>query len=170
MALGSVNPGDRAPSAANRAAYKVYWNKKIEGTLTRWGKVAGRLDRSWNASAVARAAEAGAQAKAQAPTKPKTAPTKPSPPKRTGMAALGGGVTRSDTGGGRGISPCPGCGENHYISACKNTTFVPGLDGTVIKPVQCWKCHKFGHMKPNCPGSTAHPNGFAPTEEGGEAC
>ena len=126
VAIGSVNPGDRAPSAANRAAYIVYWNKKIEVTLARWKKVAADLDHSWNTSAAARAAAAGAQAKAQASIKPKTVTSKPSPPKRMGMAALGGGVTRSGTGGGRGTSLCLGCGENHYISECKTTTFVPG--------------------------------------------
>ena len=170
VAIASVNPGDCAPSVENRAAYIAYWNKKIEVTLERWKKVAADLDLSWNTSAAARAAAAGAQAKAQASIKPKTVTFKPSPPKRMGMAALGGGATLSGTGGGRGTSLCLGCGENHNISECKTTTFVPGFDGNVIKPVQCWKCHKFGHMKHNCPGSTAHPNGFAPTVEGGEAC
>ena len=170
VAIASVNPGDRAPSVANRAAYIVYWNKKIEVTLARWKKVADDLDHAWHTSAAARAAAAGAQAKAQASIKPKTVTSKPSPPKRMGMAALGGGVTLSGTGRGRGTRLCLGCGENHNISECKTTTFVPGSNGTVIKPVQCWTCHKFGHMQHNCPGSTAHPNGFAPTEEGGEAC
>ena len=97
------------------------------------------------------------------------AAAKASPPKRSGMAALGGGGGGGGGDGGRGRGSCASCSDGHHISDCTTTTFVPGHDGTEVKYFQCWTCNKFGHKKDNCPASTAHPNGLAPTAEGGKA-